>query len=154
MSDEEIHTSRNACGMQGILPDRTRLQCLVGKAMLQTEFEFTLPCGYVDEHGNLHRHGIMRRATALDEIEPFRDGRVQANEFYLSILMLSRVVLQLGTLASVSPTIIEGLFATDFIYLQTLYARINSAAAEIVETQCPKCGERFQLDLTQRDEPS
>jgi hypothetical protein len=117
--------------------------------MLQTEFEFTLPCGYVDEQGNLHRRGIMRRATALDEIDPFRDARAQTNELYVSILMLSRVILELGTLKPVSPMIIEGLFATDFIYLQTLYARINGAAPEIAETQCPKCGERFRLDLSQ-----
>jgi hypothetical protein len=118
--------------------------------MLQTEFEFTLPCGYIDDQGNLHRRGSMRRATALDEVEPFHDPRVQSNEVYVSILLLSRVITRLGTLTQISPTIIEQLFATDFMYLQTLYARVNSAEAELIETQCPDCGKRFVLDVTQQ----
>jgi hypothetical protein len=39
---------------------------------LQTEFPFTLPRGYVDSEGNLHRQGVMRLATAYDEIAPMR----------------------------------------------------------------------------------
>ncbi len=120
--------------------------------MLQTEFEFTLPCGYVDERGNLHRSGIMRRATALDEVEPLRDARVRANEAYLTILLLSRVVIRLGDVRPVTPVLIEGLFATDFTYLQDLYLRVNAPAAEVVETECPACGARFTLDLTPSDE--
>lgn len=120
--------------------------------MLQTEFEFTLPCGYVDERGNLHRRGTMRRAVALDEVEPLRDARVRANEAYLSILLLSRVITRLGDLTQVTPAIVEHLFATDFIYLQDLYARVNEADAGVIETQCPQCGARFLLDLAQNDE--
>jgi hypothetical protein len=115
--------------------------------MLHTEFSFTLPCGYVDEHGDLHREGIMRRATALDEIEPLRDARVRSNEAYLSILLLSRVLTRLGTLSPVTPQVVERLFATDFVYLQDLYTRINEAEGGVIETQCPTCGARFMLDL-------
>lgn len=119
--------------------------------MLQTEFEFTLPCGYVDEQGNLHRHGTMRRATALDEVEPLRDARVKANEAYLTILLISRVVTRLGGLTSVPPAVVERLFATDFAYLQDLYLRVNGGSA-IVETECPSCGTRFALDLAAAEE--
>jgi hypothetical protein len=119
--------------------------------MLQTEFEFTLPCGYADERGNLHRRGVMRRATALDEVEPLRDPRVRANEAYLSILLLSRVITRLGDIAPVAPALIERLFATDFVYLQDLYARVNEGGEGVVETQCPQCGARFMLDLAQSD---
>ena len=119
--------------------------------MLQTEFEFTLPCGYADERGNLHRRGVMRRATALDEVEPLRDPRVRANEAYLSILLLSRVITRLGDIAPVAPAQIERLFATDFVYLQDLYARVNEGGEGVVETQCPQCGARFMLDLAQSD---
>ena len=115
--------------------------------MLLIEFEFTLPCGYVDERGTLHRHGVMRRATALDEVEPLGDSRVRANEAFLSILLLGRVVTRLGSLASPGPAIIEQLFATDFTFLQQLYTRVNSAGADIVETACPSCGTHFALDL-------
>jgi hypothetical protein len=116
--------------------------------MLQTEFEFTLPRGYVDTHGNLHRHGTMRLATALDEIEPLQDARVRANEAYLSILLLSRVITRLGDIRQVSPAIVEGLFAADIGYLQDLYIQVNDFGTGLVETQCPHCGTRFALDLT------
>src|SRR3954464_11830957 len=96
--------------------------------MLQIEFEFNLPCGYIDEQGNMHRQGIMRRANALDEIEPLSDPRVRANEAYLSILLLSRVIMRLGTLTQISPAVVARLFATDFIYLQDLYVWVNGAA--------------------------
>lgn len=116
--------------------------------MLQTEFEFTLPRGYVDALGNLHRTGLMRLATALDEIEPLQDPRVQANEAYLTILLLSRVITRLGELQQISPAIIEGLFTSDVAYLQALYIRVNETGANLVETQCPGCGTHLTLDLT------
>ena len=115
--------------------------------MLQTEFQFTLPRGYVDTHGNLHRTGLMRLATALDEIEPLQDPRVRANEAYLTILLLSRVVTRLGELQQISSAIIEGLFSSDVAYRQEFYIRVNEADANLVETQCPGCGTRFTLDL-------
>ena len=119
--------------------------------MLQTEFEFTLPCGYVDEQGNLHRQGTMRRATALDEVDPLGNPRVRSNEAYLSILLLSRVIVRLGTLTEVGTAVVERLFATDFIYLQNLYARVNATDPELIETQCPTCGTRFVLDMAVSD---
>ena len=115
--------------------------------MLQTEFEFTLPRGYIDAHGNLHRQGTMRLATALDEIEPLQDVRVKANEAYLSILLLSRVITRLGDLRQISPALIEQLFTADMAYLQDLYMQVNDGGTSVVETQCPNCGTRFALDL-------
>ncbi len=115
--------------------------------MLQTEFEFTLPCGYIDAQGNLHRQGTMRLATALDEIEPLQDARVRANEAYLSILLLSRVITRLGDIRQVSPAIIEKLFTADMTFLQDLYIRVNDGGTSLIETQCPSCGTRFALDL-------
>ena len=64
---------------------------------LQTEFPFTLPRGYVDEGGTLHREGVMRLATARDEIEPLRDARVKENEAYLTVIVLSRTMVKLAT---------------------------------------------------------
>lgn len=117
------------------------------EAMLQTEFDFTLPCGFVDERGNLHRAGTMRLATAIDEIEPLHDPRVQANQAYLTILLLSRVTTRIGNISPVHPTVIEQLFSADFAFLQDLYVRINELGSSLVETECPNCGTRFALDL-------
>lgn len=94
---------------------------------LQTEVEFTLPKGYVDASGMLHRQGVMRLATAADEILPLRDPRVQQNAAYLTIIVLARVITRLGSLADIDTRVIEGLFAADLDHLQRLYERINSS---------------------------
>ncbi|MEE8056657.1 MAG: hypothetical protein V3T17_02295 [Pseudomonadales bacterium] len=98
--------------------------------VFQTEIEFSLPKGYLDKDGALHRDGIMRLATAADEILPLKDSRVQQNPAYLTIIVLARVITQLGSLADVNTHTIEGLFASDLNYLQQLYERINSDAIE------------------------
>ncbi len=92
---------------------------------LQTQFPFTLPKGYVDGDGRLHRTGVMRLATARDEIEPLRDLRVQENDAYLTVVMLSRVITELETIRPVTPNIVEGLFAVDLAFLQEFYGIIN-----------------------------
>ena len=109
------------------------------------EYEFDLPRGYVDEQGLVHNRGVMRLATALDEIEPLRDPRVQANEAYLVILLLSRVVTRLGDLQVVTPQIIEGLYAADLAYLQDVYQRLNAPESVVVGAVCPNCSTQFQL---------
>jgi hypothetical protein len=95
-------------------------------AGLQTEYPFTLPKGYVDADGALHRHGIMRMATARDEIEPLRDARINSSDDpYLTVLVLARVVTELGSLPKVTTNDVEGLFAADLAFLQDLYGSIN-----------------------------
>jgi hypothetical protein len=97
-----------------------------GNPGFQTEIEFELPRGYVDGSGTLHRRGVMRLATAADEILPLRDPRVTQNEAYLTVIVLSRVIVRLGSLADIHTGVIEGLFASDLAYLQRLYERFNS----------------------------
>ena len=114
--------------------------------VLQTEFEFTLPKGYVDDTGTLHREGTMRLATAADEILPMRDPRVQQNPAYLTVILLSRVVTRLGSLRMITPMVIEGLFAGDFAYLQEMYNRVNQYGADVIKATCPKCSHSFDLE--------
>lgn len=116
--------------------------------MFQTEFEFTLPCGFLDPEGTLHRDGVMRRATAADEILPLKDPRVQSNEAYVVIILLSRVVTRLGSLAAINPKVIEGLFATDLAFLQDLYNRVNQLESDAAV--CVHCGRGAEMDGTAR----
>jgi len=97
----------------------------------RTEIEFELPKGYVDDTGTLHRRGTMRLATAADEILPLRDPRVQQNEAYLAIIVLSRVITRLGSLADIHTGVIEGLYASDLAYLQRLYETFNAADGDV-----------------------
>ena len=111
----------------------------------QTETEFELPRGYMDNDGNLHRRGIMRLATAADEILPLKDSRVQANPAYLTIIVLARVVTSLGDLPDVNPRIIENLYAADVSYLQTLYQQLNSDGKALTKVVCPQCEHAFEV---------
>jgi hypothetical protein len=115
----------------------------------QTEFEFTLPIGFIDQDGNVHRDGVMRLATAMDEIAPLRDLRVRSNQAYLAIILLSRVVTRLGTLPSVTTNVIENLYAADLAYLQTLYRQINEQGKSIITLTCPECNAKFEVDLAE-----
>lgn len=122
--------------------------------MFQTEYDFTLPAGYIDAEGNLHREGTMHLATAADEILPLKDPRVQNNPAYLIVLLLSRVVTRLGSLDVVNPKVIEGLFATDLAYLQDFYNTINSGGSRTVQLQCPHCQQGFAVELDPPGESS
>jgi len=116
--------------------------------VLQTEYEFTLPRGYVDEDGALHKNGTMRLATAADEILPMKDPRVQRNPAYLTVITLSRVVTKLGELPDVTPAVAEKLFIGDLTYLQELYRRINGNGNFTVNVTCPDCGKKFEEELS------
>ncbi len=112
---------------------------------LQTEVEFLLPRGFVDESGQTHRSGRMRLATALDEVESVGHPRVRANEAYLPIVLLSRVITRLGRLPEVTPRIIEQLFAADLAYLEDVYLRLNSYDGMLTRATCPHCGSELYL---------
>jgi hypothetical protein len=111
---------------------------------LQTEFDFTLPRGYVDRNGTVHRKGRMRLATAVDEIAPLRDPRVRQNQAYHTIILLARVITHLGTLPAIDTAVIEGLFTADLAFLQELYRVKNELVEpEVGQVRCPSCGEHF-----------
>lgn len=115
--------------------------------MLATEFDFELPKGYVDADGNLHRKGVMRLATAADEIYPLKDPRVHNWPAYLIVILLSRVVTRLDGLAEINPGIIEGLFSEDLSFLQDLYNRVNGLARQTITTECPNCGHQQDVEV-------
>jgi hypothetical protein len=114
---------------------------------LRTEFSFVLPRGYVDGSGTVHREGVMRLATARDELIPLRDDRVRENPAYLTVVLLGRVVTRLGTLTDVHAGILENMFATDLAFLQDLYRRINSEGHTRASVTCPSCQEHFAVDI-------
>ena len=114
----------------------------------QTEFEFTLPRGFVDMNGNVHREGIMRLANAGDEILPMRDPRVQQNPGYLTIILLARVITKLGSLPTVDTNVIEKLYTMDLAYLQDLYQRINTMDVPSYKGVCPHCGQQIDIPVT------
>ena len=119
--------------------------------MFQTEYEFSLPKGYVDESGNVHKNGKMRLATAADEILPMKDPKIQQNPSYLSIILLSRVITSLGSLERVDVKVIENLFTADLAFLQDMYQRINDIDEPKMKVTCNHCGETFEvpIDFTQ-----
>lgn len=115
--------------------------------MFQTEYEFDLPKGFYDQEGKLHKHGIMRLSTAKDEVTAARDPRCRQNQDYIMIVLLSKVVTQLGSLKAVTPETIEELFSCDFSFLQNMYTTINDAEEPVIRVQCPHCGQYFNETL-------
>jgi hypothetical protein len=115
---------------------------------MQTEFAFQLPRGYADTAGEVHRDGVMRLATARDEIEPLREVEVRQNPAYLTVALLARTVTRIGTVTEITPELIEGLYAADFDHLQRLYERINTDEEAVGVVACPSCAHEFEVDLT------
>lgn len=118
-----------------------------GRPALRTTFEFELPRGFLDEDGVLHRRGIMRLATARDELLPLYDARVQENAAFTTVVLLSRVITELGTLAAITSNTIENMFASDVAFLQDFYRRINAEGHTRAAVACPECSHRFSIDL-------
>ncbi|GAB3467721.1 hypothetical protein [Actinophytocola sediminis] len=113
----------------------------------RTEFDFELPRGYVDGDGVVHRHGKMRLATARDELRPQIDLRVKENPGYLSVVLLSQVITELGTVGDVHVGVVEQMYATDIAFLQDFYRRVNSEGHTRAGVSCPSCGTAFEVDL-------
>ena len=116
----------------------------------RTEFEFNLPCGFLDEDGTLHHDGVMRRATAADEILPLKDPRVVKNPAYLVVILLARVVTRLGGVDPINPAVIERLYATDLAYLQELYNQVNQLDAAREPILCDHCEQEVQRPVPGR----
>ncbi|MCB5168490.1 hypothetical protein LG634_27160 [Streptomyces bambusae] len=114
---------------------------------MRTEFAFELPRGYVDGAGQVHRTGVMRLATARDELVPLRDDRVRENPAYLSVVLLGRVVERIGSVTDVHAGVIEDLFASDLAFLQDFYRRINAEGHTRAQVTCPACATPFAVDL-------
>jgi hypothetical protein len=119
----------------------------VAETGLRTEYPFTLPRGYVDEAGRVHRDGVMRLATARDEITTQSDQRAKQNPAYLTVLLLERTVTALGDVPVVDTFVVESLFASDLAFLQDLYRRINADGHTEVAVSCPHCGSDFAVDV-------
>ncbi|GAB2803851.1 hypothetical protein GCM10027073_40490 [Streptomyces chlorus] len=115
--------------------------------VLRTEFPFELPRGYVDDSGTVHRHGVMRLATARDELIPLRDVRVQENPAYLSVVLLGRVITRLGTLPMVHDGVVENMFASDLAFLQDFYRQVNAEGHTRAGVTCPHCEQPFEVEL-------
>jgi hypothetical protein len=114
---------------------------------LRTEFSFMLPRGYVDESGTLHRSGVMRLATARDELVPLRDDRVRENPPYLSVVLLARVITRIGTIEDIHAGMVEDFFASDLAFLQDLYKRVNAEGHTRAAVTCPSCRHDFDIDV-------
>ena len=112
--------------------------------MFQTEYDFTLPMGFLDEEGSLHRDGTMRLATAADEILPLKDPR----ESRITTRYVAFFCTRLGSLGAITPKTIEGLFAADLAYLQDFYNRINRPGGERDAVTCPQCRHSFEPEAT------
>lgn len=136
-----------AAGSAFALPQPPAAEPASARRLLQTEFAFELPRGYLDESGTVHREGVMRLATARDELIPLRDVRVQENPAYLSVVLLARVITRLGTVPHIHDGVVENMFASDLAFLQDFYRRINAEGHTRAGVTCPHCEQPFEVEL-------
>jgi hypothetical protein len=101
----------------------------------------------VDESGVVHRRGTMRLATARDELLPLRDIRVKENPAYLSVVLLGRVITQLGNIGPANDQIVEKMFAADLAFLQDFYRQVNAEGHTRASVACPHCAKPFEVEL-------
>ena len=114
---------------------------------METVYEFTLPKGYIDNGGEIHKRGRMRLATAGDEISATRDPRVLQNPSYLTIVILSKVITEIEGVDAITATLVEKLFTADLAFLQDMYQRINDIEPPTLTATCPDCGKTFEVPL-------
>lgn len=114
---------------------------------METVYDFTLPKGYVDTMGEVHKKGKMRLATAGDEIGATRDPRVLSNPSYLTIVILAKVITQMEGMEAIAPTLIERFYTADLAFLQDMYQRINDIDPPVMQVVCPECGHEHQVAL-------
>lgn len=119
---------------------------------MTTTYEFTLPRGYLDENGEVHRKGKMRLATAGDEISASRDPRVLNNPAYLTVVLLAKVIVELEGVNVMTATTIERLYTADLAFLQDMYQRINDIEPPVIKAVCPKCGNAFTVPVNFTEE--
>jgi hypothetical protein len=131
----------------GIEPTDAAPAGLVDDGAMRTEFAFELPRGYVGPDGTVHRRGVMRLATARDELLPLYDARVQENAAYTTVVLLGRVITSLGSLGSIDSSVIENMFASDVAFLQDFYRRVNAEGHTRIAVTCTECSHRFTADL-------
>jgi hypothetical protein len=117
------------------------------KDTLQTEFDFALPRGLVDNRGHVQRKGVMRLATARDEMAAHKDRRAKDNPPYRTLVLLAQVITRLGSLCAVTPELLEGLFSRDLAYLREFYNRINQQGDAQIPTECPECSAQFAVEI-------
>lgn len=143
---QRVLATRPGAGPRANAEDPTG-QAAADEGVMRTEFEFELPRGVVGADGTVHRRGVMRLATARDELLPLYDARVQENAAYTTVVLLGRVITSLGTLGSVDGSVIENMFASDVAFLQDFYRRINAEGHTRIAVTCPECSYRFTADL-------
>lgn len=114
---------------------------------LQTEFNFVLPKGFVDAEGKSHRHGSMRLSTAKDEICVAKNPLVRQDPIYAVFIILSRVITRLGDIQTITPELLENLFARDLAYLREFYNRINQTENASIDVKCPQCSNNFNVEF-------
>ena len=116
---------------------------------LRTEYPFELPRGYLDHNGVLHKRGVIRMGSPRYELLPLSDARVQARPAYLTVVLLARVITQLGDLdeSEIDDLVIERLFAADLAFLQDLYRRVNTEGHTRATVRCPECTHEFGVDI-------
>lgn len=108
------------------------------------EMELTLPIGYTDQEGRLHRSFVLRKMTGKEEAI-LADRRNQRNGGRLITELLHSCMVQMGDMPKNGTGPIAGLYSADRNYLLIKLRSITFGAELQAEYSCPACGEGMRV---------
>lgn len=108
------------------------------------EFEFTLPIGFTDESGEVHRVGALRKMTGREEAI-LADRSIQRNGGQLVTSLLASCVVRLGSLEKVTPSVIGEMYSADRNYLLIRLRSATFGSELRASYSCPSCGETMPV---------
>jgi hypothetical protein len=89
----------------------------------------------------------MRLTQVKDILQIERDGAVRKNSAEFLVVLLSRVVSELGAQKMITRKTIEQLSPVDFVFLVDFLNEINHQVIKRAPCTCAVCGEAFLGEL-------
>lgn len=108
------------------------------------EAELSLPIGYTDEHGQLHRTVVLRKMTGKEEAI-LADRRNQRNGGRLVTELLHSCMVRLGDLPKNGTSTVAGMYSADRNYLLIKLRALTFGTELEAGYTCPNCNERLRV---------
>ena len=119
---------------------------------IRTEYTYTLPKGYVDKDGNLHREVVIREITGADQ-ESMLSPQLRQNPAKMLSALLARVIVRLGTLekSRIDTGVTAAMVKSDRDFLIMKLKEIDTGPDMEIKVECPDCGKKFTAMLDMAD---
>ncbi len=115
-------------------------------------FDVTLPIGYTDPEGTVHRKVVLRKMTGKEEAI-LADRRFQKNGGRLVTELLHSCIVQLGELSPNGRSTVSNLYSADRNYLLLKLRSVTFGSELESSYTCPSCSEQLHVNEDLDDLP-